>query len=132
MIEVFIKEQINEEQIKANEEYNYKTKINAKKKVNKINYRKRLVPNNVIDFLNNHINIYYKYDYGIYMEIHTILKMIINYIKFYYLYKNEYIICDKPIAELFDLDIGDSILFINLNVRLSKLFQNEYEKIGME
>ena len=95
--------------------------INSCKR-NIVTCKKRIVPNQVIDFLNNNINRYTKYDYGKSMEIYDVYKIIIEYIQYFYLYKNEYIICNKPLAELFNLDIGDSILFINFNARLCKLF----------
>jgi len=93
-----------------------------KNKIIRDNFKKILVPNKVIDFLNNDIFQYNKYQYGISMEIFHIYKLLINYIKFYYLYKNEYIICNKQLAELFNLEIGDSILFLKFYNRLNKLF----------
>jgi len=93
-----------------------------KNKIIRDNFKKILVPNKVIDFLNNDIFQYNKYQYGISMEIFHIYKLLINYIKFYYFYKNEYIICNKQLAELFNLEIGDSILFLKFYNRLNKLF----------
>lgn len=102
----------------------------SKRKI--VTCKKRIVPNQVIDFLNNNINRYTKYDYGKSMEIYDVYKTIIEHIKYYDLYENEYIICNKPLAELFNLDIGDSILFINFNARLCKLFNTNNTNTNVE
>lgn len=122
------------ENVNVNENINTnKNRIKIKRGKDRIILKKRIVPNSIIDFLNNNINIYEKYEYGVSMEITYIYKMIIDYIKFYDLYENKYIICNRPLAKMLDLDIGDSILFVNFYVRFCKLYKNnEYEKLGME
>jgi hypothetical protein len=108
-------------------------RIKIKRGKDRIIIKKRIVPNQIIDFLNNNINIYEKYEYGISIEVPYIYRMIIDHIKYYDLYENKYIICNRPLAKMLNLDTGDSILFVNFYKRLCKLYKNnEYEKLGME
>jgi hypothetical protein len=124
--------QVTQKEIEYNANY-YNAKNNIKIR-NKL--KQQVVPNQVIDFLNDNICIYEKYDYGLRMKIYFIYNIIVKYIKYNYLLENEYIVCNKPLAEMLNLDIGDSILFIKLFVRICKLYKqvndNDYEKLGME
>ena len=123
--------QVTQKVIEYNNNTYYNNNVNLR---NKLKYR--VVPNIIIDFINENINIYEKYDYGLKMEVYFIYQIIAKYIKYNYLSENRYIICNKPLAEMFNLDIGDSILFIKLFVRICKLYDqfnnNNYEKLGME
>ena len=128
--------QVTQKQINNNNDnitnyYNEKNNIKIRN-----NFKKHVVPNQIINFLNDNICIYEKYEYNLKKEIYFIYNIIVKYIKYNYLLDNEYIICNKPLAEMFNLDIGDSILFIKLFIRIGKLYKkendNDYEKLGME